>query len=79
MDKVSHFLRVPHRISKETPLAVWCADERGAIERGDYCTGEPAKVTCTECIRWMEKTLDVLRRWDEARATSPGKELAPGG
>ena len=76
--KGSPLNRGPHRITQETPTALWCADERGAVERGEFCTGELSRVTCTECIRWMEKTLLSLQRWDLDRKTTPGTTLAPG-
>lgn len=78
MEKVTHLARLPHRIREGMPIAIYCDNDREAIESNDYIVGDPAKVTCVSCIKAMEKTLSMLRVWDEKRSTTPGTIAAPG-
>ena len=62
--KQTLFLRVPQRIF--SLMALWCADDQGALSRNETCTGEPESVTCPRCLKVMRETLVQLTAWDKA-------------
>lgn len=63
--QIVHLVRTPHTLIAELPLAIWCANERGA--GNDTISSEPKNVTCPRCIEVMERWYAKLHAWAQER------------
>jgi len=60
--RLTHLLRTPTTL----PLVLtWCG--KTAEQAGDdYVTSTLDRVTCPDCLRFMRRDLEMLRRWANA-------------
>lgn len=59
----THLLRTPTTLPV---VLTWCGDTPELCGKGDRVTTDPDRVTCADCLRFMRRDLEMLRRWADA-------------